>query len=200
MSTMNANPIPRYTSTGSPYLDAAMGAGRERGQQVFYNDPDMQDLRRRRLDMAEGLNGQELGAMRTDARNQIAGQRSQYLRQLQSRAGRGGVGGARAAAMQGAADRGFQRNAAESERKMIVDNAALKRTGLNDLQDYYFRQKMGALGTELGYGQLSSAERAADAARKAAQSGGGGFGIGPGMYIGSHDSGGLGVQLGDWKF
>lgn len=152
----------------------AYNYGRDLGQKEFYDDPDMKLLRDKRIDMANGYDGQELGAMRETARGEIAGQRSNYLRTLAGKLGRGGVGGARAAAMQGAADQGYAKTTADMERKMALDSAQMKRQGQNDLQDFMFRQKLGAVG--MGYGQqaFSSADYAADKGVEAANSGGGG--------------------------
>lgn len=127
--------------------------GRQLGQKEFYDDPDMQAGRAKREDLAKGYDGVELGGMRQEARGQIAGQRSNYLQSLQGKLGRGGVGGARGAAVAGAADQKYAQQGADSERKMAVDSAQMKRQGTNDLQDYVFRQKLGATG--MGYGQQS---------------------------------------------
>lgn len=143
--------------------NADMEAGYKKGREIFYDDPDMQDLRNRRMDLSKGYNGQELGAMRAQAQGEIQGQRSAYLKSLQGRTAKAGIGGARAAAMGAAADKGFQQNRAEMERKMALDNAGMVRQGTNDLQDFLFRQKYGTLGTGLGYAQLGVADRNADA-------------------------------------
>lgn len=142
---------------------ADMEAGYKRGREIFYDDPDMKDLRARRMDLSKGYNGQELGAMRGQAQSEIEGQRSNYMRAMQGKLAKAGVGGARAAAMGAAADKGFQQNRAEMERKMTLDNAGMVREGTKDLQDFLMRQKYGMLGTGLGYAQLGVADRTADA-------------------------------------
>jgi hypothetical protein len=156
------------------YWQAAINQGREEGRRIFYDDPDMQNLRRRREDLSQGYSGQELGALREGSRREIAGQRQGYMGQLRSKLARQGVGGARGAAIQGAADQRFAQTGADAERKMTLDSAQLKRQGVSDLQDYLFRQKYGELGTGMGYGQMAIGEQTANAMRGAAGSGGGG--------------------------
>lgn len=143
--------------------NADMEAGYAKGKELFYDDPDMQDLRNRRMDLSKGYNGQELGAMKSQAQSEIEGQRSNYLRSLSGNAAKAGVGGARAAAMKASADQGFHKNSAEMQRKMTLDNANLVRSGTGDLQDFMMRQKYGMLGTGLGYAQMGVADRSADA-------------------------------------
>jgi hypothetical protein len=133
--------------------------GRDVGKQIFYS-PEMQEMAARNKDLSKGYTGEELGALRQQAQNQIQGQRAGYLRSLQSKAGKGGIGGARAAAMQASADRGFAGAGAEAERKMLVDNANLIRQSNKDYQDFALRQRFGELGTGLAYGQLGAGDRA----------------------------------------
>lgn len=152
--------------------NADLEAGYAKGKELFYNDPEMQQLKKTREDLAKGYNGQELGAIRGEARSQISGQRQGYQNQLTSNLARGGVGGARAAAVKSAADQGYNKNAASAERQMAADNANMVRQGQNNLQDFIFNQKYGELGTGLGYAQLGVADRSADAqAALAAQQG-----------------------------
>lgn len=151
------------------YSDIA--AGNAAGKKEFYDDPDMKALRAKREDLAKGYSGEELGAMRQEARGQTAGQRSNYLQSLQGKLARGGVGGARAAAVSGAADQKYAQQGAEQERKLALDSANMQRQGQNDLQDYIFRQKYGSLGTGLSYGQLGAQDRGTEAAIAANQPG-----------------------------
>jgi hypothetical protein len=142
---------------------ADIDAGIKKGHEIFYDDPDMQALRNRREDLAKGYNGQELGAMKGQAESELQGNRSGYLRQLSSKLARNGVGGARAAAMGASADQGFNKNAADMDRKMTLDNANMVRNGTDDLQKFIFNQKYGTLGTGMSYGQMGVADRSADA-------------------------------------
>lgn len=139
------------------------------GQREFYDDPDMQRLRQLREQYAKGYSGEELGAIRQTARGEIAGSQQAQQRKLASGLARGGVGGARAAAIQGAQGLQGAKAVAEAERKMALDSANMQRQGASDLQDFIFRQKYGKLGTGLGMASLGSADYAAQQAALANQ-------------------------------
>lgn len=141
------------------------------GQSEFYDDPDMQRLRQLREQYAKGYSGEELGAIRQTARGEIAGSQQAQQRKLASGLARGGVGGARAAAIQGAQGLQGAKAVAEAERKMALDSANMQRQGASDLQDFIFRQKYGKLGTGLGMASLGSADFAAQQAAAANQPG-----------------------------
>jgi len=154
--------------------DQDYAKGMKRGQEIFYNDPDMIKLRENQEELAKGYSGAELGARQASARESIQGERSKSLKSLQSRVGRAGIGGARAAAMQGEADKGFVSANADNERKMLLDDANLKRTGNQGLQDFIFRQKYGALGSAINEQQTGVTERGNTAAANANKNSGGG--------------------------
>lgn len=163
-------------SAASPYLSAEaskkarkddLEEGYAVGRKEFYDDPEMQRLRARREDLSKGFSGNELGAQRKEASDQISGQRSQYLNSLQGNLAKAGVGGARGAAMQASADNQFLNQKASAERKMLLDDAGLKRQGIDDLQNFIFNQKYGTLGTGLGYAQMGVADRTASQAAAA---------------------------------
>ena len=151
---------------------AAYDYGRALGQKEFYDDPEMQRMKAQREDLAKGYSGQELGALRGESKANVQGQRSAYMNQLQSNLAKSGVGGARAAAISNQSNQKFSEQGAENERKILLDSAQMKRTGINDLQDYLMRQKLGALGLAYGQQALSSADYAAEKGVQAAQSGG----------------------------
>lgn len=154
-------------STGSSERDADLAAGYAKGHDIFYNDPDMQELRNKREDLSKGYNGEQLGALKGEAEAENAGNRSNVLRNLSSKAAKQGVSGARGAAMQGAADEKLNANYQDTERKMTLDNANLVNKGTSDLQDFVMRQKMGELGTGLGYAELGVNDRSAASAAAA---------------------------------
>lgn len=166
-----------------PYWQAAIESGMGRGRELFYDDPDMQMLRQRRMDLSQGYSGQEMGALREGARREIAGQRQGYMGQLRSNLARQGVGGARSAAVQSAGNQRFAQAQADAERKMALDSAQLRRQGVSDLQDYLFRQKFGQLGTGLGYGQIAAAENTGSAMRQAGQASGPGGLMNTGLSV-----------------
>lgn len=152
----------RMTGTGAADRQRDLEAGYAKGKELFYDDPDMQSLRKRREDLSKGYSGEELGALRATARGEIAGQRASDQARLSSNLGRGGVGGARAAAVRGATDQRYAGMNQDNERKMALDSANMVRSGTNDLQDFIFRQKYGQLGTGVSYGQMGVADRTAD--------------------------------------
>lgn len=144
-----------------------INAGIATGKRLFSEDPKMKELEARRQELSKGYSGQELAALRGLSRDELEGQRAKALQQLRSNLGRGGVGGARGAAIQNQSNIAQQRAAGETERKMLLDSAQLQRQGTGDLQDFLFRQKLGEAGFGIGTAQLGSAERAADASRAA---------------------------------
>lgn len=148
-----------------------LNAGLAQGRQMFSEDPMIQRLEARREDLSKGYDGQELGAMRGLARSEMDANRQKAIQTLRSNLGRGGVGGARGAAIQAAADDKLQQSAGDTERKMLLDQAQMKRTGVNDLQDFLFRKKYGESAFGIANQQLGSADDAAAAARAANQGG-----------------------------
>lgn len=153
----NANPYSLPSSSAERDKDFASGLSI--GNQVFYS-PEMTAAAGRLQDLSKGYNGQELGALKEQGNRELEGQRGGYLRQLQGKAAQGGIGGARAAAMQGAADKGFAANKADNERKIMASNAGLVREGNKDYTNFLMQQRFGQLGTGLGYAQLGAGERA----------------------------------------
>jgi hypothetical protein len=137
------------------------------GEKEFYQDPEMQRLKALREQYAKGYSGQELGNIRQSARSELAGAQQAQQRQLASKLGRGGVGGARAAAVSGAQAMEGVKATADAERKMAMDSAQTQRQGASDLQDFIFRQKIGKMGTAAGFAQMGSGDYAAQQARLA---------------------------------
>ncbi len=150
----------------------AFNYGTSIGQREFEQDPEMQRLKRLRDQYAQGFNSDELSGIRAEARGQVAGQAAADQRRLVSNLGRGGVGGARAAAIRNQSAMQSQSLTNEVERKLAVDSAQMQRQGVNDLQDFIFRQKLGKLGTGAAFAQMGSADYAAQQARMANQGGG----------------------------
>lgn len=142
-------------------------AGLDLGKRVFSGDPDIQRLQSQREELSKGYDGQELGAMRGLARSEMDANRQKAIQTLRSNLGRGGVGGARGAAVEAAANNKLQATSQDTERKMLLDQANMKRTGVNDLQDFLFRKKFGESAFGIGNAQLGAADDAALAARDA---------------------------------
>lgn len=150
----------------------AFNVGAAKGQEEFMNDPEMQNLKKLREQYAQGYSGEELGGMRQTARGEIAGAQQSAQRQMASKAARGGVGGARAAAMSGAQAQQGVKTVADAERKMALDSANMKRQGAADLQDFIFRQKLGKMGTAAGFMSMGSSDYAAQQGAAANRGGG----------------------------
>lgn len=142
------------------------------GQKEFYDDPDMQKISSMKEDLAKGYDSAELGSLRGESKANVEGQISAYLRTLQNNMAKGGVGGARAAAMTDQANQKYAAQGAENERKVLLDNAKTKREGLNEFFDYKMKQKLGKLGLAYGQQSLASADYGADKQVQAANSGG----------------------------
>lgn len=151
---------------------SSYNVGANRGQKEFFDDPEMQRLKKIREEYAKGYSGQELGGMRQTARGEIAGAQAAQQRKLQSNLARGGVGGARAAAISSAQGREGQKAINQAETKMALDSAQMARQGAADLQDFIFRQKLGKAGIATAFGAMGSSDYAA-AQGRASNTGGG---------------------------
>jgi hypothetical protein len=125
--------------------------------------------------LAKGYESEEGGAIRQQARGEIAGSQQAAQRNLQSNLSRGGAGGARAAAIQGAQGQQGVKTAAEAERKMALDSANMQRQGSANLADFIARTQMAKLGVSMGYSGLSSSEYQAEQQGKANKGGDGGM-------------------------
>lgn len=140
----------------------SFNAGLAQGNQQFYNDPYMQAVEGIYKKQAKGYEAPELGAMRQIARGEIAGAQEAQQRQLGSRLGRGGVGGARAASIMGSQAQQGVKNAADAERKMLLDSAQMQRQGEQNQADFEMKRKIAAMGTGAGFMSLSSSDYAAE--------------------------------------
>ena len=141
------------------------------GEQAFQS-PEMMQMQRLREDLAKGYSGEAGGAIRETARKEIAGNQQAQARKLGSAAARGGVGGARGAAMQAANARKGGESVADAERKMAVDSFQMQQKGADNLQDYLFRKTFAKLGAGVAYASMGSADYAAEKGVQANTSGG----------------------------
>lgn len=155
-------------NVSAAYRNSDINYGRGIGKEIF-NSEEMTNAQKKYDDLAKGYSGEELGALKESANREIEGQRGGYLRSLSGQAARGGIGGARRAAMQGSADRGFLSTKADANRKLVADNANLVRQGTNDATNFLLQRRFGELGTGLGYAQLGSADRNASTQTQIAQ-------------------------------
>ena len=75
------NPVPGIYRYDTPeeatqfQRSSDMERGFKRGREIFYEDPDMQMMRQKRLDLSKGYSGSELGSLREQARGEVEGQR-----------------------------------------------------------------------------------------------------------------------------
>jgi len=136
--------------------------GRVTGKDVFYS-PEMQAVAAKLKTQAKGYTPQEISAARAINNKKVEGIRTGSIRQVEGQAGKGQMGGARAAAMQGIADSGHLTNKLETERRLANDSAGQMRKGNNDAATFIMNQRFGELGTGLGFAGLGAADRASDA-------------------------------------
>lgn len=149
-----------------------LNLGLDLGKRQFSQDPRMMEIMEKRREALKGYDSGELSAMRNISRNEMDANRQKSLQTMRSNLGRSGVGGARGAAAIASADAGLQKAAQDTERKMLLDQASLKREALNAFADQAHREKLGEAGYAIASGQFGSADRAAAAGVAANNSGG----------------------------
>ena len=160
--------------SASPWTINAIGAWNA-GQQVgaqFLNDPRLQAYNSKLAELAKGYSGEELGGMRQTARGEIAGAAQANQRKLQSQLARGGVGGARAAAMQGQQNLQSQQAINQAETKMALDSAQMRRQGIKDEGAQAMKELATKGAIAGGMASIESSGAASQKAAQAAQSGG----------------------------
>ena len=149
-------------------------AGLAQGQKTFIDDPRMQQILGQFQERAKGYDSSVLGGIRQEARGQIAGQQQAAERHLANAAARGGVGGARGAAMQGQAALQGAAQGASAERGMALDNANMQMKQGSELSDFMLKQQMAKAGMGAAFGMQGASDNAAQQAAKANSGGGGG--------------------------
>lgn len=146
-----------------------MEAGRRAWADILQRNPAYQENLGRIRDMSQGLNAQEMLAAREQMARGIQGQQQSAMRKLfsaQNRSGvRGGMAGAQAARLQQQGMRDRQ----AAEQKMLLDNYALRRQGLQDYTQAVNRGISGELASQMGYAGMGVSDRAAAQSAAAAQ-------------------------------
>ncbi len=137
------------------------------GKRQFSADPEMMRLRQLREQQAKGYSTEELAARKRLTLNEQDANRARAIQRLRSNLGRGGVGGARGAAMEASADNELQKTNADVNRKMLLDESEQQRKGIDSLSEDIYRNKLGEAGYGIGSAQLGASDRAAQAARDA---------------------------------
>ena len=160
-------PPDRFAVAGS-WRRHDMQEGQDNAYQQLYLDPEMMHLEDMRKDLAKGYSGNTLGSIRQAQNAQVDGAQRGYMNQLASKTARAGIGGARAVAMQSAADQGFlkQRQSGEAEQAMLQEKAV--KEGQQSLQDYMMKRKFGVLAGGQNQMQVGANERAGIQAAAAA--------------------------------
>lgn len=142
-------------------VDQAVGI--DQGQALFGNQGQLantsQDILKRRMDLANGLQAKELAAIRGQAQQQIRGQTQSDLRRLQAIQGRQGVKGGLAAAQQRATLQQGAQNQTNLERDLIMQNIEARRQGLGDLSSDVNKRLFGIQATQSGQAQLGLQQR-----------------------------------------
>lgn len=139
--------------------NAEIEQGRARWRDMMSANPDVQEILKRKKDMAGGLNAQEMQAARDQM---IQGQQAQQqgaMRSLYAQQGRSGIRGGMAGAQQARMQGQFNNQRAQQEQKLLLDNYALKRQGLNDWETSNNRMVFGELAQGLGEAGLGVADR-----------------------------------------
>lgn len=157
-------------------IQYAMGLGRKRGQELFGDGslqmPGQMLTDRDRMfaslrSQMQGLTAPEFEAMRGRAAQGVESQTASNLRRLRNEQGLGGVtGAARTAGAQNIMAQGGQQRR-ELERDLLMKDVDVRRQGTQAMggalgtfggmeMDRIRREKMGQLGTEMGYAGLGS--------------------------------------------
>jgi hypothetical protein len=133
--------------------------GMARGQEIFFNDPRINDIASRRKDLADGLNAKEMDAARGVMQTQMDNNDQRALRELLAGQGRAGVGGSRGAAQRAELKRKMNIDRANEERQYTLNQYEAKRQGLDDYQNLEMNRRFGQLAQGMGEAQLGVAER-----------------------------------------
>ncbi len=171
-----------------------LAEGRARGTEQF-GDGSLGRLSAESLDNlrknSKGFTAEEQNAMRDNNLSTINQNNSSQLRQLKIQQAQSGVRGGQAVAQRAKAMSDQTGQVAANERELFLKNIDARRVGQSALIDsekytneQKNREKMAQMTTELGFGALGSADRAAaiqaiigkQQAAAAANSGGGGGG------------------------
>lgn len=141
--------------------------GLEFANRHLTNDPNLQRVRALREQQAKGYSTPELAARKQLTVNEQDATRAKTVQALKSNLARSGVGGARGAAMQASADSTLAASNADQNRKLLLDEADQQNKGIDALSKDIYNEKLGQLGLGVGFAQLGSADKAAEAARQA---------------------------------
>lgn len=149
--------------------DADMTAGRNIWSQLTGSRPEYAAIMNRYKDMSQGLNAQEMTAAREQMARGQQGQAQSAMRSLYSNQAKSGVRGGMAGAQASRVGRQIASDRTAAEQKLLLDNYALRRQGLQDYSGVVNRDISGELGTGIGYAGLGVSDRTAAQQAAAAQ-------------------------------
>jgi hypothetical protein len=168
------NPLSKDVSAGAAFGEAVVGEGLGR----IGEDPAIAAMEAQAQELAQGFSSQEMTARREAGIQNIQGATQAQMRQQQAALARSGVKGAAAGAQLGnIAMQGLQ-SRQNLERDLIIADRDAKSQGLAQASQMITgnrqfdiaqaaKEKDIALQAGLGFGQMGSAERGAEAANKA---------------------------------
>lgn len=161
--------------------DEDMAAGRRAWADILSRNPEYGANLARMKDMSQGLNAQEMTAAREQMARGLQGQEQGAMRRLYSNQARSGIRGGMAGAQQMRLAQSNNQQRQAAEQKMLLDNYAIRKQGLQDYSGAVNRGISGEMATSMGYAGLGVADRtaaqqaAASAAASAANNRQGGF-------------------------
>lgn len=119
--------------------------GLDKWKGLYSDDPEIMRLKQMREGGMQGLNSEEMEANRTQTMGAMRGQQQGMMRQLLSQQGRSGVRGGLAVAQQRQLGNDQTTQRMDAERKMLLDNYALKQAGQDKYQQFVQQDKLGSL-------------------------------------------------------
>lgn len=141
--------------------DADFDAGQKRWAALVGARPEYAQNLSRMRDMSYGLNAGEMQASREQMIRGMQGKEQNAIRNLYSQQARSGVRGGMAGAQQARLQRQAMGDRQAAEQKLMLDNYALRRQGLQDYSQAVNRDISGELGTGMGIAGLGVSDRTA---------------------------------------
>lgn len=141
--------------------EADMAYGRNIWSSLVGSRPEYAAIMNRYKDMSQGLNAQEMQAAREQMARGQQGAASSAMRSLYSNQAKSGIRGGMAGAQAARVGRQIASDRTAAEQKLLLDNYALRRQGLQDYSGAVNRDISGELGTGIGYAGLGVSDRTA---------------------------------------
>lgn len=179
---MREESLARITGQMAQQREADLAKGAARGKELFgktfieesrpERSADIADVIARRKAALQGFSGEENTALREQMAQAQARQEQGALRQLRGVQAQQGIRGGLAGAQQAQQLAQNQAQRAAAERELFLQNIAQRQQALGNFEQSaraaeaeeigrFGQRRFGQLGTELGYGQLGAADRAA---------------------------------------